>query len=159
MAQRHKLTIALLMLTLVVPSVAAAAPRQAAGQRTERLAGVTADEGGMVKLVLHDHSSIAVPFEMVVLTDTRREGEMSQFRVRARAGSADGSERRRARLNLQQHIASTVTVPVPAAVKLRYGADGKVRRARIIVFPSDAEADAFLRRANDVRGDSGASTQ
>jgi hypothetical protein len=141
---RSKLTLAILITATLAATIATAAPRGKQHEGPQRLVAVT-EQGSVVTLRLENGSTIDVPSSAVMMRDLRTGAETRRLNKSVNATPDQASSKRRgSRIADLSRMSASSSRPLTAAVKIRYAPDGSVRRARIMVFESDAATQAFI---------------
>lgn len=150
--------------TLLTAAVVTAAPQQhRRAQAPARVMSVSATEQS-VTLRLDDGRSVDVPANAVVVRDLRqnKSASTSRMRVHSNAENQGGQEEtaggraihgRAIEFSEFREMAAASHGLMPALAKIHYGPDGSVRRARIMLFESDAATANFLARGKNAKAE------
>ena len=106
--------------------------------------GSERDRSGLVRLtsITENGTTVTLHLEDGRVLDVER----SRVNITGHPGSAQagGVTRREQRREMSLDHLSAMGEPLPAVVKVKYGHDGSIKRARVQVFASEAETRAFL---------------
>jgi hypothetical protein len=145
----QKLVVSIAAATLLFGVSAQARPKGEHGNEgLQRVLAVSVN-GQTASLKLADGKSLDLPASTVRVVESRNEQPAKSMDTARSKASAEDAMKSQKRLSLEelQSLSQANPDALPALVSVKYDRNGYVKRARVIVFSSASETNAFLDRS------------